>query len=246
MQVFTTGFERRESFPDYLFDVCDGRLHDRLRKTYLKYWYNLTGILFLDGISKFKSGVESFYPAFVSICQLPQKVRWLPRFTILVGLLSSKCEGNLEKFIQELVDILNKANQGVQIIIGDKTFLCKLKIVIIVLDMKERGRLLMMKSCGGWFACHLCYIKGVLVGRKVYYPPEREPAESRTELSWDMDTFLAKTHVGKDNGNNKCSAFRGRKGGTMFDRLDDINFPRSFPVENMHVDSAVQLTLINF
>jgi hypothetical protein len=61
-----------------------------------------------------------------------------------------------------------------------------------------------------------------------------------------MDTFLAKTHVWKDTGNNKCSTFRERKGGTMFDRLDDINVLHSFPVENMHVDSEMQLVSINF
>jgi hypothetical protein len=69
--------------------------------------------------------------------------------------MSPKNFQTLEKFIQELVYKLNEANQGVQIHI-DKTFLCKLKIAIIVLDMKE-GRLLMMKSCDGWFECKLCY-----------------------------------------------------------------------------------------
>jgi hypothetical protein len=32
----------------------------------------------------------------------------------------------------------------------------------------------------------------------------------------------------------------------MFDRLDDINVLHSFPVENMHVDSEMQLVSINF
>jgi len=68
--------------------------------------------------------------------------------------MSPKFFQTLENFI---VYKLNEANEGFQIHIGDKTFLSKLKIVIIVLDMKEGGKLLMMKSCDGWFACKLCY-----------------------------------------------------------------------------------------
>lgn len=119
-------------------------------------------------------------------------------------------------------------------------------IVIIVLDMKEKGRLLMMKSCVDWFSCHLCYVKGVLVGRKIYYPFDSvDGVERRTKLSCEMDQYLAKKHVGKDRGLNKCTAFRGLKGEQLFSNLKNINIPRSFSVENMHVDSGIQLTLVN-
>lgn len=56
------GFERynRVEVDDFLLDTNDGRIHQELKESgYLRLSNNLTGTMFIDGVSLFKDGQES-------------------------------------------------------------------------------------------------------------------------------------------------------------------------------------------
>jgi hypothetical protein len=206
---------------------------------FLEFIQYLTGTIFFDGVSKYKCGREVFQPCFLVINQLGKTVRFLPRFVLLLGMMSTSCTISMDEFLVEIVKELNEAHEkGVIILLNKKYYLVKLKITGIVMDLVERFKVLAMVGTGGYFACLYCYIKGESLNKHVYYPPET--CDTRDTTTFKMDQCIASS---MNVNNDKFKAFRGV---TDFHKLQltDVEIPRCAPFEEMHVTSGVQLKLI--
>lgn len=223
-ELLLDGIKRQSSAieEEYLNGIIDGRIHQELQESgYFNVPNNLTGTMFIDGVSLFDHGEESFVNCFIVINQLRREHRHLLRFTMPIGIFPTSCgKKNFDKFLIDIITLLNQAFEvGCVIIINNRKYVVRLLITAIILDLKEKANIMRMKSAGDFWSCYLCYLRGDVIDKKVYYIPKGNGVEPRSAQSILIDQFLADKHV----GHNNINAFRGIKGVSLLSSLKGLD-----------------------
>ena len=180
-----------------------------------------------DGVSIVKSSSKNeLWPLWLSLCELPPKIRMMQRNIILAGLYSGETKPPWEAIVSELQKNLASL---VEIMSSDGSKKVQFRVLMIVADSIARPHILNMYQHNGFYGCTYCTALGVTFERHHgYYPHDLEFEIRNSELT-DRLVTIAETEKLTGGAQNVC----GVKGRSSFAELVD-GLPLACGIDYMH------------
>lgn len=221
--------------PEFYCDITDG---DCYRRQELKE-NDITCSINTDGVNVFKSSTFAIWPIFLSINELPYKLR--RNNTLLVGLWFGKKKPSFNTFLSPFVDQCNElSHDGLSWTVNGLTLRSRVFFKMISADSVARAPLQGLKQFNGKFGCPFCYNpgkafsikddKGKVVSSK-WIVPYQDNARLRThklfleDLNILADKLESTTTENSHNGVLCCSPFVN---------LHDYDMVAGFVIDYMH------------
>lgn len=156
-----------------------------------------------DGAAAYRwSTNKPCYPIFVTINNLPPRIRFDKNNLLLAAVWLSKGEPNIPLFFKDFCEEIIKLGEGISI--GP----VKYKVVVVqnCLDSVARPKLQNSTQFNGKFGCSLCLHEGkIMLGNQVRYPLEKPRSRNHTDTRRDM---IEAHHAGHSiNGIKGLSVF---------------------------------------
>lgn len=137
-----------------------------------------------DGAAPYRWSINKpCYPIFVTINNLPPRIRFDKNNLLLTAIWLSKGEPNMPLFFKEFCEEMIKLSTGISI--GSDVY----KVVVIqnCLDSVARPKLQNSTQFNGKFGCSFCLHEGeILLGNQVRYPFKKTQNRNHTETRHQM------------------------------------------------------------
>ncbi|KAK3931696.1 Ribosome hibernation promoting factor [Frankliniella fusca] len=231
--ILTYRFQREKSVEGNLEDIYDRseyQMHS-VAGGILSLPQNFSYSFFTDGVASGKSK-KSFWPIYVSINELPPKVR--RRHMLLVGLYHGKSQPNQRMFLKPFVDEANKlSDKGFEWNCMGQVTVSRVLPIAGILDSGARYKVLNMQSFSAFYGCTFCYHVQTRTLKKLKFTINSgREVEMRTKASHqsDVSNAYSKRHEAQEK-NRHC---RGVKGPSTVSMLTKFDVTRGFPVDYMH------------
>lgn len=189
-QIRETMLKYRKEITDYeeiveqetLSDINQGEVVKNIRT-------EVTGKLITlsvntDGAAPYRSSINKpCYPIFVTINNLPPRIRFDKNNLLMAAVWLSKGEPNMPLFFKEFCEEMIELNTG--ILIGSDVY----QVVVIqnCLDSVARPKLQNSTQFNGRFGCSLCLHEGeIVLGKQVRYPFKKAVSRNHHETRLQM------------------------------------------------------------
>ncbi|XP_062709039.1 uncharacterized protein LOC134288375 isoform X2 [Aedes albopictus] len=137
-----------------------------------------------DGAAAYRWSINKpCYPIFLTINNLPPRIRFDKNNLLLAAVWLSKGEPSIPLFFKNFCEEINQLGEGIAI--GTD----KYKVVVVqnCLDSVARPKLQNSTQFNGKFGCSLCLHEGkVVLGNQVRYPFRKAPSRNHTETRRHM------------------------------------------------------------
>lgn len=217
----------RQTIPDTLQDVQDGKVYQRLQKPggFLSVPENTGLILCSDGVQLFKSSNQSFWPILLAVTSLPPGIRMNAENLILAGVWQGPVKPPMKIILGQVLDKIHHLCQ-VGIPVTSPHFngvkIIRVKLLMGVFDLPARASAVNCNQFNGNYSCLYCLDKGRHVANRHLFLPE-EDHEPRTQ-----DSIKEHAVQAEQSGN----VVFGVKGISILSSHIDI--VKTVPVDYMH------------
>ncbi|XP_066584839.1 uncharacterized protein [Prorops nasuta] len=153
---------RRETKRNVISDVYDGSIYKFwVNNGFLSNPHNISFSWYTDGVPVFKSSKISMWPFFLTINELPFKMRKLKQNTLLIGLWFGDKKPNPNLFMLQFKDELLKIAEGVKVTIHENIEIIVKGILLFgTADTPAKSEFLNFTQFNGAYGCSTCFIKG--------------------------------------------------------------------------------------
>lgn len=232
--MMTHRFTRRKNNNEALEDIFDGEEYQKHFQSggILSNASNFSYSFNTDGISTGKSTGKTMWPIYVTINELPPKLRY--QNIMLCGLYVGKKDPNQLLFLQPFVDEANKlVDEGFSWKHRERLVHSKVLPLCAIVDSVARFQILNMQSFHAYYGCTYCYQKQKPTApRKRRFDVRDDVAEERTFASTYDDAV--KAYERRSFAKPEDRQWRGVKGPSVLMGLSHFNLIWGFSIDFMH------------
>lgn len=233
-------------------DYWDGRLHqEHKRRGFFKDPRDLALSVSADGVDLFNVGKYSIWPLVITSLNVDPRERVKKHNLMLCGIIPGpKNPRDIHSFLRPLIDKLKELANGISDVYDASTgtnFTLRAHLVLVTADLPAMSKLMGISGHGSYNHCRFCTAQGVYAGH--VYCPLRTPHDTPQESVFNYDPAnltlrnnATYRHVANEtlecenyNPNARPRPIYGVAQYSVFYELDTIDFPRSFPVDVMHL-----------
>jgi hypothetical protein len=213
--------ETRNSLQN-LHDIMDGEVYklcQSLENSHSNVYY-LHALLNTDGVTLLKSKRNSFWPIFMSIIELPMRLRQAFKNLITCAIWYGTSKPEWPNVLPEIVESLKKLYlEGFSIEINRREVIVRLHVICLVADMPAKASILNITQFNGFYGCPHCLEKGLYLNRRMLYPVTN-PMVPRTNEHYIQ--YLSPTET----------QTYGIKGPTLLSEI--MKIPENIGIDYMH------------
>lgn len=187
-------FQRPNNQNGIIRDVYDGLLYQEwMRNNFLLNPNNISFSWYTDGVPVFKSSKVSVWPLYLSINELPFKLRKNMDNILLVGLWFGNKKPDANKFVHRFRGQFETIFQGLNVNIPGRNNVTTIRGVLLTgtCDLPAKSQFLNTNQYNGEYGCPCCYNKGesvpTLSGGHVF--AFRYENEIRSRTSAETEAF---------------------------------------------------------
>ncbi|CAD6230233.1 GSCOCG00006713001-RA-CDS [Cotesia congregata] len=185
-----------------LKDINDGKIYKKLlsseSENLLCNKYNFSYTFNTDGCQLAKSSKLSIWPIYITINELPPKLR--SKNLIMTGIWVDKVEPDMNLFLKPFVDEANDLSKtGLQWKLGEQTITSKFIPLCACFDSVARCKVLNMKQYNGKYGCTFCEHPTESVNGYRKFPISVDVPVDRTDESIKNQMVLASTNKYKQD-----------------------------------------------
>ena len=162
-------------------DVYDGSLYKKLYEDggFLSCPHNISLQMNTDGVSIFNSSKVSVWPLYLTINELPPKVRFSRDMRIFAGLWYGSCKPNFTTFLRPFAEeLFDSYTNGISVKLGETEVTVRVLLLSACLDAPARCMFQGFTQFNGEYGCGYCLEKGKVVasgkGHARIYPFNHE------------------------------------------------------------------------
>ncbi|GET55729.1 transposase domain-containing protein [Rhizophagus irregularis DAOM 181602=DAOM 197198] len=224
-------------------DIFDGQIYQELLND--EYFPDPRDIAFTascDGYQIFRQKTDDCWVFLFLNNNLPQELR-VKKENLMVTLiiLRPKQPKDFNSFLYPLIQEMKSLQDGISCYDGNKEeqFTLRAHILAWTGDIPALSKVLCLTGHNSYSGCRFCNLRGTLneTNRHVYYPlqqnidPKRLPIRTHDEILNSTNQIERLEEDRRETYIRDC----GIKGKSILFELFSINFPRSFPVDIMHL-----------
>ncbi|GET53357.1 transposase domain-containing protein [Rhizophagus irregularis DAOM 181602=DAOM 197198] len=242
---------QREECDDEYSDIFDGDLYKELvEEGFFSDERDIALIGSTDGYQIFRQKTDSCWILMFINANLPPTIRVKKENLLISAIIPGPNQPkDFNSFLRPIIDELKVLQEGVSIYdaLLKENFILRCHVVMWTGDMPAVSKLMCMTGHNAYLGCRYCYLKGVYSeeSRHVYFPcsmprtsditdfdPKELPKRTEDNFLNDISKIINET-----NKKTKVSVIKetGINGRSILFELKSTKFPRSFPVDIMHL-----------
>ncbi|XP_075144943.1 uncharacterized protein LOC142219991 [Haematobia irritans] len=221
---------KNESEEGCITDIIDGSEYKRVNMN--RNTYDLTLILYTDGISLSKSSKSNCWPLMFTIAEIPPHLR--SNYIITIGLwYHTDLKPTMNLFLQPFCNKLNQLSRGIRWCDTKtkKYNISKIHAPLFVADAPARSQVQNILNFNGKYGCNLCEIKtksckNATRTRNIRFYPYKENLQLRTDQNMRLQALKVERV--------KLFHEKGVKGQTIVSSLPSLDLGTCVFPEYMH------------
>jgi hypothetical protein len=235
-----------------LRDYWDGALHQEHKEAgFFTDEHDIALAFSTDGLQLFKVGKGSVWPLLITIVNLRPDIRVKKQNLIVYGIIPGPNQPkDIHSFLRPMIDELKRLEIGIKDVYDastNTTFTLRAHLVLVSGDLPAVAKVMGISGTNSYDYCRFCSIRGLYHSKHVYCPlrspegwPEAEefefdPAELPLRTNASYRKYASENLIFPYDPNPPKKSTYGIKQYSALYELQTINFPRSFPIDIMHL-----------
>ncbi|CAF2143420.1 unnamed protein product [Rotaria magnacalcarata] len=185
---------------------------------------NITIILHTDGAPAVKASKKSIWPVQATIAEIPIPLRDWKSAVMVFGIWLASSKPPRDHLLKPITIQLQKLMESKILLkqANGSHLWYNVRVQQAIFDLPASAHLLNIVQYNGYDGCGDCFIKGVTIGRQVYFPFSEKVEKLKTH-----QFYL------KNNNHTSSRPVHGKKGSTPLSTI--LQLPAQAPYDSMHL-----------